>query len=236
MPPDTLPLLALLFLIVGALYSSVGHAGASGYLAVMALLGVEVLFMRPTVLSINVRHFSWRVFWPFAVGSVPAAFIGGMIQLPSAPLKVAIGVILLLSAARMGWTAVRPPASPRGPHPPALPAALGCGVVLGLVSGLTGTGGGIFLSPIMLLFNWADTKRTAATAAVFILVNSMAGLGGLASRGWTPPPSLALLAAAAGVGGVVGATYGSRRATPRMLMVLLAGVLLVAGAKLVMVG
>lgn len=247
MPDTTLAILALLFLVVGALYASVGHAGASGYLAVMALMGVDALVMRPTALAINILvaaiafiqfaragYFSWRLFWPFAVASAPLAYIGGIIQLPPRPLKIAIGIVLVLSAARMAWTALCPPANPAATKLPALPAALACGGILGLASGLTGTGGGIFLSPIMLIFNWADTKRTAATAALFILLNSLAGLGGLASKGWTPEPRLGILAVAACIGGVFGSAYGSRRATPRALRFLLACVLLIAGGKLLL--
>ena len=247
MPADALPILALCFLIVGALYASVGHAGASGYLAVMALLSVAPEVMRPTALAINVLvatiafvqfaragHFSWALFWPFAAASIPAAFVGGMIHLPAHALKVAIGVVLLLTAFRMAWVAMHPPMSKAAPSPPHTPVALAVGGVLGLVAGLTGTGGGIFLSPVMLLFNWADTKRTAATASLFILLNSLSGLSGLASAGWRPAPSLAVLAAAACVGGLIGATIGSGRATPRALNLALAAVLLIAGAKLVL--
>jgi len=247
MPTDALPILALLFLIVGALYASVGHAGASGYLAVMALMSVEALVMRPTALAINILvaliafvqfaragHFSWRLFWPFALGSVPAAFIGGRVHIPPEHLRLAIGIVLLLTAARMAWVALRPPKSKAAPTPPALPAALAVGGVLGLVAGITGTGGGIFLSPLMLLCNWADTKRTAATASLFIMLNSAAGLAGLVTTGWKPPPSLALLAAAACLGGLLGSYLGSRRATPRALNLALAAVLLIAGLKLVL--
>ncbi len=247
MPPDAILILALLFLVVGALYSSVGHAGASGYLAVMALMGVDPLIMRPTALAINVLvaaiafvqfaragHFSWRLFWPFALASVPAAFIGGSIHVPPGPLKVAIGIVLLLSAARMAWTALWPPATPTPPRGPALPVALSCGGVIGLISGITGTGGGIFLSPMMLFFNWADIKRTAATASLFILVNSLSGLGGQATTGWTPTPALAVLAVAACAGGLIGSSLGSRVLAQRVLRFVLAAVLLIAGAKLVL--
>lgn len=247
MPADTLAILAVLFLIVGALYAAVGHAGASGYLAVMALVGVEAAVMRPTALSINVLvaaiaftqfaragHFSWALFWPFAVASVPAAFLGGLIQLPQHTLKVAIGVVLVLTAARMAFVAWRPSKAVPPARPPSIPVALAVGSGLGFLAGLTGTGGGIFLSPVILLMGWADPKRTAATSSLFILANSAAGLGGLASRGWTPPSSLWVLAACAGAGGITGATLGSRKATPRTLNVLLAVVLLIAGAKLVL--
>lgn len=247
MPADALPILATCFLIVGAVYAAVGHAGASGYLAAMALLSVAPEVMRPTALAINVLvatiafvqfalagHFSWRLFWPFAAASIPAAFLGGKTDLPTHALKTAIGVVLLLTAVRMAWVALHPPKAKPEPAPPALPAALALGSALGLIAGLTGTGGGIFLSPVMLLFNWADTKRTAATASLFILLNSLAGLTGLASAGWTPTPALGVLAAAACIGGLIGATIGSRRATPRALNLTLAAVLLIAGGKLVL--
>lgn len=247
MPADALPILAVCFVIVGALYASVGHAGASGYLAVMALLSVAPEVMRPTALAINVLvatiafvqfaragHFSWAIFWPFAAASIPAAFLGGRLRVPPDALKGAIGVVLLLTAFRMAWVALHAPKSKYGPTPPRIPVALAVGGILGLVAGLTGTGGGIFLSPLMLLLNWADTKRTAATAALFILLNSLAGLSGLASAGWTPTPSLAVLAAAACIGGLIGSTLGSRRATPRAMNLVLAAILLIAGGKLIL--
>jgi len=245
MTDTTLIVLALLFLIVGALYSTVGHAGASGYLAVMALCGVDALLMRPTALAINILvasiafvqfaragHFSWRLFWPFAVVSIPAAFFGAIIVLPVRSLQIAIGVVLVATAVRMAWFALRPLAKRSATQVPALPVAIGCGGAIGFVAGLTGTGGGIFLSPIMLILGWADTKRTAAACALFILVNSLGALSGLASGGWRPEWWLVILAASACVGGVIGATYGSRRATARSLNLALAMVLLVAGGKL----
>jgi len=247
MPADSLPILAVLFLIVGALYAAVGHAGASGYLAVMALMSVDAAVMRPTALSINILvatiafvqfaragHFRWGLFWPFAAASIPAAFLGGLVQLPAHALRVAIGVVLVLTAVRMAYVAWRPPTAAHKPRPPNLPAMLAVGAVLGLVAGLTGTGGGIFLSPVLLLMRWADPKRTAATASLFILVNSVAGVAGVVADGWTPPASLWPLAACAAVGGLAGASVGSRKATPRNLNVVLAAVLVIAGAKLVL--
>ncbi|MBM4100715.1 MAG: sulfite exporter TauE/SafE family protein [Phycisphaerae bacterium] len=247
MRDDALPILGVLFLIVGALYGAVGHAGASGYLAVMALMSVEAVVMRPTALAINVLvaaiafvqfaragHFRWPLFWPFAAASIPAAFFGGMIQLPADALKVAIGIVLVLTAARMVSLAWRPSDATREMRSPQLPLMLAVGGVLGLVAGLTGTGGGIFLSPVLLLLGWADTKRTAATASLFILVNSAAGVAGLVQSGWSPPANLWPLAACAALGGLIGATLGSRRATPRALNITLAAVLLIAGAKLVL--
>lgn len=247
MPADTLPILAALFLIVGALYAAVGHAGASGYLAVMALLSVDAAVMRPTALSINILvatialvqfaragHFSWPLFWPLAVASIPAAFLGGRLDLPTHTLKAAIGVVLVLTAARMAHVAWRPPKATNKPSPPSAPIMLAVGAVLGFIAGLTGTGGGVFLSPVLLILRWADPKRTAATASPFILVNSIAGLAGVVKSGWSPPPWLWSLAACAAAGGVVGATLGARRASPRALNLTLAAVVLIAGAKLVL--
>ncbi|GAB4383904.1 MAG: sulfite exporter TauE/SafE family protein [Phycisphaerales bacterium] len=247
MPTDVLPILAACFLIVGGLYASVGHAGASGYLAVMTLFSITPEFMRPTALAINVLvasiafaqfaragHFSWALFWPFAAGSIPAAYVGGLMGLPTHALKIAIGVVLILTACRMFWVAVRAPASGASPHPPRPLVAMAVGSVVGLIAGLTGTGGGIFLSPVMLILNWADTKRTAATASLFVLLNSVAGLAGLLSAGWRPAPWLPVLAIAACLGGLIGSTLGSRRATPRALNLALAAVLLLAGLKLLL--
>lgn len=244
MPPDLL--LALLFLLVGALYASVGHAGASGYLAVMALVGVAPAVMRPTALALNILvgtiafiqfwragHFRWRLFWPFAVASAPLAWLGGTIDLAPHILRPAIGAVLLLTAIRMGWTALKPPRAARSSTPPPVPAALLAGAAIGFVAGLTGTGGGIFLSPLILLLHWGDPKPTAAASALFILVNSIAGLAGQLGTGWSPGPELAWWALAAGVGGLAGATFGSRFAANRTLRALLALVLLVAGTKLV---
>lgn len=246
MPDGSLVILAASFLIVGALYASVGHAGASGYLAVMALLSVAPTVMRPTALAINVAvaviafvqfaragHFRWALFWPFAATSIPAAFIGGGVHLPAAPLKAAIGVVLLLSAVWMVWSSVRRAPNPTPPREPPVPVAMASGAVVGVIAGLTGTGGGIFLSPVMLMLNWADTKRTAATASLFILVNSLAGLAGLASDGWVPSRSLGWLAGAAAIGGLLGSYLGSRVLNHSALRVLLAVVLAIAGAKLI---
>lgn len=253
MSDGTIVILALLFLAAGALYASVGHAGASGYLAVMALVGVDPAIMRPTALAINILvaviafmqfyragHFRWRLFWPFAIAAVPAAYLGGTLELSAAILKPAIGVVLLLSAARMAfvaWSAWRSPhasqAAPATRNPPAA-LAIGSGGILGLIAGLTGTGGGVFLSPLILMCRWATTKQTAAVAALFILCNSIAGLGGIATQGWRPAPWLMILAIFAAVGGFIGASYGSRHASPRALNGLLAAVLVIAGSKLVM--
>jgi uncharacterized membrane protein YfcA len=238
---ETLPWLALCVLVVALLYSSVGHAGASGYLAVMSLFGIAPALMKPTALALNILvaaigsvqfahagHFRWGLFWPFAVLAVPLAFVGGAIALPAALFKALVGAVLVFSALRF----VTEPHDPAETHPPALPLAIGSGGVLGLLAGLTGTGGGIFLTPLLLLMRWATTKHAAAVSVLFILVNSSAGLAGNLWRGvGFPMPALALLGAVA-VGGAIGSTLGSRHLPVPAIKRLLALVLLGAGGKL----
>jgi len=238
----------LTVLIFGAalLYSSVGHAGASGYLAAMALVGVVPAMMKPTALSLNILVatiatvkfyragcFSWVVFWPFAVTSVPLAFVGGAVKLPSAVYKIIVGAILIYAA----WRLLRlRPAAPAGSAKP-LPlwGGLLSGAVIGLVSGLTGVGGGIFLSPLLLVAGWAETRQASGVSAAFILVNSMSGLAGHLSSLASISPWAAPWAVAAAVGGWIGAEYGSRRLGNQTIRLLLAVVLVVAGLKMMFV-
>jgi uncharacterized protein len=238
-------LLTLLIFIAALLYSSVGHGGASGYLAAMALFGVAPEMMKPTALVLNlfvasigtVRFaragcFSWNIFWPFAVVSIPFAFIGGMWKLPVASYKIILGLVLLFAAWRL---AVKPSLpSPGTQKPIVLPLALIFGAGIGLLSGLTGVGGGIFLSPLLLLLGWAEIRKTAGVSAAFILVNSMAGLLGHWQSVKSLPADLIWWAPAAFVGGMVGAELGSRRLTPLLMRRLLAAVLVVAGSKMLL--
>lgn len=235
-----------MFLIFGAalLYSSVGHAGASGYLAVMALVGMAPATMRPTALVLNVLVaviatlkfaragcFSWRLFWPFAATSVPMALLGGYLALPGRVYKIVVGLVLVYSAVHLLWaTRGAEEAEARSPK---LAVALVCGAGIGLLSGLTGVGGGIFLSPLILLLGWAATRETAGVSAAFILVNSLAGLAGQLPALASLPASTPGLAVAAIGGGWLGSTYGSRRVGERGLKRILAVVLLIAGAKII---
>lgn len=235
-------LVALAIAVVAFLYSSVGHAGASGYIATMTLFGFAAAFIKPTALVLNILvasigsfqfwragHFSWSLFWPFALLSVPAAFVGGYLHLPPSIFKPLVGVVLLFSAVRLFFRRSDPPVV----SPPALPTALGVGAGIGLLSGLTGTGGGIFLTPLVLFRRWAHTRTAAAISALFILVNSIAGLVGYFSSG-RPIPSFAwILAVAAVAGGTVGSYLGSSRFPVRTITLLLATVLLIAGTKLI---
>ena len=237
-----MPILGLLIFGAAVLYSSVGHAGASGYLAAMALFGVAPAVMKPTALTLNIAvafittarfyragHFSWPLPWPFLLGSVPLAFLGGAITLPGVVYRVLVGLILLFAAYRMFWYADHERTTVR----PSLLAGLGCGAVLGFISGLTGVGGGIFLSPLLLFMGWADFKQTAGTSSAFILLNSVAGLLGHVSSVQSLPPAAFVWAVAAVAGGLIGSEMGIRRLAEVTLRRLLAAVLLIAGLKLI---
>ena len=240
----TIALLAALIFAVALLYSTVGHAGASGYLAAMALFGVAPAVMKPTALTLNILvslvaaikfyragFFTWRVFWPFAVTSIPASFIGGSLTLPGNIYKLIVGVVLLYSALRLFLIARRPDRDQPTPAP--LLIALACGAALGLLSGLTGVGGGIFLSPLLLLMGWAKTKETAAVSAVFILVNSTAGLLGHVSAVASVPRAIFIWAPLAVIGGWIGSEFGTRKLPVPQVRQWLAVVLILAGMKLI---
>jgi hypothetical protein len=241
MTPDILfPLCAAIF-VVAFLYSSVGHAGASGYIAVMTLLGLTSAVIRPAALVLNIfvatitawqfrraGHFSWRLFWPFALGAMPLAFWGGKINLPAAGFKILIGLVLLFSAVRFWWK----PADPESTKNPSEILSVIAGALLGLLAGLTGTGGGIFLTPLLLINRWATTKIAAGVSALFILVVSLAGLlGQFVATRQVPTFSLPLAVAAA-LGGALGSYLGSQRFAPEAIKRLLAVVLVIAGYKL----
>jgi len=230
--------------LVAVLYSSVGHGGASGYLAVMALFGVAAAQTRPSALVLNLfvasigtvlfyraGHFSWRLFLPFAAGSIPMAFVGGMISLPTDVYKIVLGVVLCLAAVRL---AIRLKNDDEVKTPRFL-ACLLIGAVIGLLSGLVGVGGGIFLTPILLLMHWAETRVAAGVSVLFILVNSAAGLLGNWKQVSVLPTDVWVWIAAAVVGGLIGSTLGSKKFDSITLRRVLAVVLLFAGVKLVLV-
>jgi uncharacterized protein len=245
------PLIAALaagMLVAAFAYASVGHGGASAYIAAMALAGIAPAEMRPIALSLNLLvsamatykfkragYFRWRLFWPFAVVSVPLAFVGGAITLPGHWYKILVGVVLIYAAWQL-WRSARAGEELREVREPPLGLAMAVGALLGFLSGLTGVGGGIFLSPLLLLTGWAGTKQTSAVAAPFILVNSIAGLaGGFTVQAASLPAQIWVLAVAVLIGGWLGAEYGSRRFTNPFIRRLLAVVLAVAGAKMLFV-
>ena len=243
MTPDLLAALTIGVFLVALLYSSVGHAGASGYIAVMALLSVAPAIIKPTALTLNILvasigsyqfwkagHFRWPLFWPFALAATPLAFIGGWLNLPAPGLKVALGLVLLFSATNF----LLRPKEPAQTQLPSRPVALGTGAGLGLLAGLTGTGGGIFLTPLLLLMKWAPTRQASAVSALFILCNSVAGLAGNVSATGSLSLTALPLVGAVIAGGAIGSYFGSRRFPQETIKRFLAAVLTIAGLKLVL--
>jgi uncharacterized protein len=242
MPLEHLTLLLLGIFTIAMLYSAVGHGGASGYIAVMSLMGLAPALIKPSALMLNILvasigtwqfvragHFSWRLFWPFAVLAPPAAFLGAYVTLPGPALKVLLGLVLLYSAVRLLVQAAQ---REKSPVEAPLWLALFSGAAIGFLSGLTGTGGGIFLTPLLLLMGWATPKRAAAVSALFILINSVAGLLGYFSSTQALPPFGLALMLAAGLGGLIGSQWGSFYLAPQIIKRFLAVVLLMAGGKL----
>jgi len=243
--PDAI-LLAVSFFVVATFYSTVGHAGASGYLAMMALIGLAPETMRPTALTINIlvaaftvyrfrqaRFFHWPGLWPFLVGSVPFAAVGGIQSLSRGTYYVATGAVLIVAASYLVWRAFgsRAIMEENVVRVRKLPAVLiGCAV--GFLSGLIGVGGGIFLSPILLILSWAGPKTTAGISAPFILVNSAVALVAGSLTVQRLPVELPFLAGAALGGGILGTWLGLQRLKQKGLLVTLAAVMSLAGAKL----
>jgi uncharacterized protein len=240
--------LAAGMLVAAFVYASVGHGGASAYIAAMALAGIAPAEMRPIALALNIvvsslatwkfwraGHFRWRLFWPFASVSIPCAYLGGAITLPGQAYKAVVGLVLVYAGWQL-WRSFRAGEEMREVRVPAVPLAMAIGAAMGLLSGLTGVGGGIFLSPLLLMLGWAGTKQTSAVAAPFILVNSVAGLAaGFVAGTVALPPSTWVLGAAVLAGGWLGAEYGSRRFANPVVRRFLAVVLVVAGSKMVLV-
>jgi len=241
-------LLTAFIFMAAILYSSVGHGGASGYLAAMALLGVAPDVMKPTALALNILvastatvqyyragYFYWSAFWPFVLGSIPLAFIGGAITLPGYLYKPAVGLVLLYAAYRLLKSTVNSLEEPadKGVNIPTTPAVASGGGI-GLLAGLTGTGGGIFLSPLLLFTGWAGTRPTSGAAAAFILANSVAGLAGNFASVQNLPSAIPYWMAAAVAGAFVGTQLGTRRLANKGILRALAAVLVIAGLKLIL--
>ena len=240
--------LTALFLLMAVLYSSVGQGGGSGYLAAMAIMAVPIESMRFTALSLNIvvasislwkfagaGFFDGKLLTPFVLASVPAAFLGGALSLPPEAFKPLVGLVLYWAA----YLLLRRPAESKVKESsgrPSVVAALGAGGGIGLLSGLIGIGGGIFLAPLLILRGWAPAKVTAALSSAFILVNSVAGLAGVFSHGAPPPPHLPLWIGVVALGGWLGSHFGANRLSPQALYRLLAVVLIIAGTKILLLG
>jgi uncharacterized membrane protein YfcA len=242
MPDDAILYLSAAIFIIAFLYSSVGHAGSSGYIACMAILGLSPHIIKPIALVLNILvatittfqfyragHFSWRMFWPFSLLSIPCAFLGGYLNLPTTLFKILVGIVLWLSALKFLYD----PKESGLSKPPSKPVAIGVGGGLGLLAGITGTGGGIFLTPLAIIMHWAPTKTASAVSALFILVNSCAGLLGNISSTKSLPAIVIPLIIAALVGGTMGSYLGSSKFSVLLVKRLLAMVLMIAGYKLI---
>lgn len=235
-------LIAGCLLLGAALYTSVGHAGASAYIAILSVFGVPVATIKPTALALNIlvsSYTSWQyirkklcdfqLLLPLVVGAIPAAFIGGYIELPMRIYKLVVGVILIISGLRFLATVRLTEKPPQRPH---FLLAVGTGAVIGLLAGLTGTGGGIFLSPLALFLGWTSTKGASGTASAFILANSVSGLLGNYASILSLPPTLPLFAVAVAIGAFVGTKIGLQYLSHVGIKRVLGIVLLIAGGKL----
>ena len=235
-------MLMMLVFLVAMVYASVGHGGASGYLAAVSLLGYDPVHMASSALVLNLfvaglaflafrraGHFSWSLTWPFLLASVPAAAVGGWLPVAGHAYHGLLAAVLLFAAARL-W--LRMPDRAGADQEPRRRTALSIGAGIGLLSGVVGVGGGIFLSPLLVLRRWADAKRTAATSAVFIVLNSLAGVAGRVMAGRFETGSMLPLIVAASVGGAVGSRLGATCVPNPWLCRILGVVLGVAAVKL----
>lgn len=240
---ETIFIFYLLLFLVAFLYASVGHGGASGYLALMALFSMTPEVMKPTALLLNLfvsltsfiqfyrgKHFILKIFLPFAVASIPMAFLGGLIIVDGTIYKKLLGFLLLIPVVRFFFFQNIKVTDVRKAN---VPLSLLIGASIGFVSGLIGIGGGIILSPVLLLLKWTDQKQTAAVSALFIFVNSLSGLAGQLTKGIQFSANMYTYVAIAFVGGLCGAWYGARRFKQTILKNILAVVLAVAAYKLI---
>ncbi len=232
----------LLLFLIAFFYASVGHGGASGYLALMAVFSFAPETMRPTALMLNIfvsliafiqyyrgGYFRWKLFWPFALASIPAAFIGGLMVINAAWYKTILGILLLFPVIRLIGLKLKTEKEGMQQN---LLVSLFIGGCIGFFSGMIGIGGGIILTPIILLLHWANMKQTAAVSALFIFVNSIAGLVGVFTNGFEYKPEILFMIGIAMAGGLLGAYLGSKKFDTVFLRKLLAVVLLMASIKL----
>lgn len=238
----SLELFYSILFFVAFLYAAVGHGGASGYLALMALYGAAPEEMKPTALLLNLfvsltsfiqyyrgGHFKWKLFIPIALASVPMAFLGGMVTVEDRLYKTVLGILLLFPVIRFFFFKNVPDEELK---PYNNYVAIGTGGIVGLLSGMIGIGGGIILSPILLLLKWTNQKQTAAISALFIFVNSVAGLMGQFTQGVVFNSNMFMYVVVAFSGGLLGAYFGSKKFDQNVLKYTLATVLLLASYKL----
>ncbi|SMO47965.1 sulfite exporter TauE/SafE family protein [Gracilimonas mengyeensis] len=236
--------LLLLFFVVAFIYGSVGHGGASGYIAILTLTGFFSPQMVSVVLILNILvssiamynygsrgHFEWTLFWPFAITSIPAAFLGGYITVEASLFFIIVGIVLLLMSATILIRTVKK-IKIEQEKPVYIPAALIAGLGIGFLSGLIGVGGGIFLTPFMLFLGWGKLKKIAAVSALFILVNSISGIMGHAFSTAILWSTALYFTIPVVVGGYIGSRTGVKSVKPFFIQYLLAIVLLIAGIKM----
>lgn len=241
-PPEMMVIFGLILMAIAFLYASVGHGGASGYLALMSLFSFPISFMKPTALLLNLfvaatafwyfkknRHFNWKLFYPFAITSIPAAFLGGYLSINGNLYKQILGVFLLIAILRMMGIFGREKEEKRKLN---FLWAMIIGFGIGLFSGMIGIGGGIILSPVIILLAWGSMKEAAAVSALFIFVNSLAGMAGFLLHHDFFPINSFFLVPPAIIGGIVGAMYGSKKFSNRTLTYILSVVLIMASVKL----
>lgn len=241
--------LAALFLLVATLYSSVGHAGASGYLAAMALLGFAPEQMRPTALALNLLvggiglyrfwrggFVRWRNILPFVLASAPAAYFAAQIKLPKDSYSMLLAGVLLVAAVGVFRSAARAEADDLQTRGREVPWIIGLlvGGIIGTLSGLTGTGGAIFLTPLLLFAHWMPTREASGTSVAFVWINSLTALAGLLQSEQTLPAMLPLWLGAVAVGAVIGTQLGLKWLPVRSLRYALGMVLLIAAGKLML--
>lgn len=232
----------VLLFVVAFLYAAVGHGGASGYLALMAMYGMAPEVMKPTALLLNLfvsiisfiqfyrgGYFKWKLFVPLALASVPMAYLGGLISIDMILYKKLLGLLLLIPVARFLFFKNTEDVVNKELN---LALCLLIGAAIGFLSGLIGIGGGIILSPLLLLLRWTDMKQTAAISALFIFVNSLSGLAGQLHKGIHFSSDMYLYVAIAFLGGLIGAYMGALKIKINILAYLLALVLLIAAYKL----
>ncbi len=243
MSMDQIALIAVLMCLGAALYSSVGHAGSSVYQAIMILTGVAATTMKPTALVLNIivaslasirflraGLFNFKLWLPFAIGALPFAFLGGGAKLADQTYKILLAIVMVVAALRLLWP--KDITAQQQIHLPHWGVALAVGAVIGLLSGLTGTGGGIFLSPLILFFGWEEPRKASGVAALFILTNSIAGLLGNVSSVGALPAELPWFMGAVLIGAIAGTTLGISKLPTKRLLQALGLVMLVASSKL----
>ena len=235
----------ILLSIIAFLYGSVGHGGATGYLALMAIFNFSPIFMKPTALLLNIivasiafiqfwraGFFNKKLFYPFAIASIPASFFGGLIEVDTLFYKKILAVFLILAIVKM-----LPLTKKKTAQLKKLPLGLGIiiGLSIGFFSGLIGIGGGIILSPIILIFNWGKVKEAAAVSALFIWVNSLAGISGQFIKGFELTSNIFIMIATVIIASFLGSYLGSKKINSKNLNYFLSLVLFIASIKLFLI-